>query len=331
MSEFPDASAPRADGDGNADGRAYPDAPEDRWSFGGAAALETTAGVLTPGVLVIGPGHAALAARLLPADEAAGTRRPLAPARARVPELRVKDALDNMAAHRTPGFDDVIVTDDRGARYTLRVVLMSTPPWNPGQVREPTWLSLSLDPVPARECGWFELRTQDGTATRLLPSARPAVRVGPLAPVSGSLAERLPLGQSGMPDAVQRADGPRHHLDISAALPPLDDTAVQLDSLVSEPESWHVYLRARPGWWIHSEDRHRKWAAVSVDVEDDLGGRYRSMFGGSTGHDDYEEVTLRFLPRLDPLAHTLKLTFSGKREQITVELRLIITARSEPE
>lgn len=37
-----------------------------RWSFGGAAAIETAAGTLFPGVLVAGPGHASLEASLIP-------------------------------------------------------------------------------------------------------------------------------------------------------------------------------------------------------------------------------------------------------------------------
>jgi len=63
-------------------------------------------------------------------------------------------------------------------------------------------------------------------------------------------------------------------VDIAADLPSVDGTAVQLDSLISEPGTWRVYLRARPGWWTLSADRHRKWAAMSVQAEDDLGGRY---------------------------------------------------------
>jgi hypothetical protein len=58
---------------------------------------------------------------------------------------------------------------------------------------------------------------------------------------------------------------------------------------------------------------------MSVQAEDDLGGMYLSNFGGSTGG-DYDELILRFLPRLDPLAGALKLTFTGTGEQVAVEL-----------
>ena len=44
-----------------------------------------------------------------------------------------------------------------------------------------------------------------------------------------------------------------------------------------------------------------------------FGGTYLSIFGGSTGPwpRSYEELALRFLPRLDPLAQALILTFRG--------------------
>jgi hypothetical protein len=35
-----------------------------------------------------------------------------------------------------------------------------------------------------------------------------------------------------------------------------------------------------------------------------------------------EEPALQFLPRLDPLAGTLKLTFQGAHEEITVDLEI---------
>ncbi len=151
--------------------------------------------------------------------------------------------------------------------------------------------------------------------TRLLPSARPAVRIGQLGPAPGSPAERelsdlalslvvlqlagagqdaetrgihsqrcsaaltrtakirqsgeldsaselpgqlsrlcavltghqpaggLPRAWSGMLDAAHGTDGPAHHVDIAADLPPVEGTGLQLDSLMSEPGTWRVYLR----------------------------------------------------------------------------------------
>ena len=44
-----------------------------------------------------------------------------------------------------------------------------------------------------------------------------------------------------------------------------------------------------------------------------FGGTYLTIFGGSTGPwpRSYEELALRFLPRLDLLAQALTLTFRG--------------------
>jgi hypothetical protein len=49
---------------------------------------------------------------------------------------------------------------------------------------------------------------------------------------------------------------------------------------------------------------------------------YLSQFGGSRGDVGHEELTLRFLPRLNPLARALTLTFSHAGEQVTLELQL---------
>jgi len=66
---------------------------------------------------------------------------------------------------------------------------------------------------------------------------------------------------------------------------------------------------------------------VSVHAEDDLAGRYASNSGDGTGHGDPEELALGFLPRLDPLARSLRLTFTAASEEVAVDLGLV--ARSE--
>jgi hypothetical protein len=145
-------------------------------------------------------------------------------------------------------------------------------------------------------------------------------------------ADRLPASWSGMLDAVRRADGPRHQLDIGAALPPIDGVIVLADSLISGSDSWRLYLRMTPSWWRHSEDNRRQ-ARVSVCPRDDRGGAYLSTLDGSTRHRDPEEpaheervgheiLGLRFLPRLDPHARALTLTFRGAGEEIAIDLRL---------
>jgi hypothetical protein len=388
------------------------DAPEDRWSFGGGTAIETSAGVLFPEALIVGAGHAVLDASLMPSGNgqpaAARPRRLLLPGMpfARlVPRRRAKAArlarrrradadVATMRALARP--DDVTVVDDRDVRYALRPGGMWGKRGPSGEPAGPMSVRLRLDPAPGRGAGWLELRSKDGAATRLLPSARPPLRVSQLRPAavspaereltdqalwlielqltstgevaedilrqpcsaavartaeiqrSGELdpaselpdqlrqlcavltehrpAERLRASWSGMLDAARRADGPGHHLDVGAALPPIDGVAVQVDSLFSWPHSWRLYLRAMPGWWNYSEDGRRKWNPVSVHAEDDRGGTYLSTFGGSTGHRDHEELALRFLPRLDPLARALKLTCRGSSQEVVVDLGLVPAA-----
>ena len=125
-----------------------------------------------------------------------------------------------------------------------------------------------------------------------------------------------------MLSAANRSDGPACHLDIAAALLPIHGVVVQVDSLVSRPGGWKLYLRARPGWFIYSEDQMLKWDSASVHAEDDLGGGYVSSFGGSTGHPGHEELALDFLPPLDPRARSLTLTFRAAGEQVAVAFDL---------
>jgi hypothetical protein len=353
-----------------------------RWSFGGAAAIETTAGKLFPGGLVAGPGHAVLDASVMPADETLHlpTRPPGDKSVLRARRLATGNALFALQAALT---GSVGLTDDQGMTYALRPGQISIGPEG-GLVS----LHLGVDPVPARERSWLELRGQEGSAARLLPSTRPHTRVGRLTPVTDSPASRelsnlalmlielrltaqdddveqqcsqalaraaeiqrsgelgatgdlpghlarlcafltgqgpadgLPPEWASMINATNSTDGAQQHLDIAAALPEVDGIWVRVDSLVSEPETWKLYLRTEPGWWTYSADRNHKWAAMTVHAEDDLGGMYLSQFGGSSSHDGHEELALRFLPRLNPLARTLTLTFRRAAEQVTIELRL---------
>ena len=388
--------------------------PGKRWSFGGAAALTTSAGVLLPEAVVVGASHALLYASVMPGagqpprGQAAAPgpppRMPLArwAWRRRMMRTRRRSADAAMMTLTTlAGPDEITVVDDRGAGYALRpqggsgVVGPSGEPVGPRSVR--FW----LDPVPRPEVGWLELRRQDGTATRLLPSARPAVQMGQLTPVtvspaereltdqalslielhlaskgqladdilrqrcsaalakmeeirrSGGLdatgelpdqlrqlcavltqhgpADRLPATWTGMLSGARRAEGPRRQLDIGAALPPIDGMVVLADSLISGSGGWRLYMRVTPGWWSYGEDNRRR-ARVSLCARDDRGGMYLSNLDGSTGHRDLDEpadeervghevLALRFLPRLDPDARALTLTFRGVDEEIAVDLR----------
>jgi hypothetical protein len=323
-------------------GLGRPEAADDRWSLGGAVALETAAGTLSPRALVAGPRQAALDVWLTPSPET--QRRLTGRSETEGAGARVAGPLFTLVSDFSEilRFDDVVVVDDRGTTYTLAFESGSIP-----HESVPLDLRFRLDPVPPRECGWLELRGTDGSAARLLPSERPMVQISQPAPAA-------PPGPSGSPEAadmdrpehvlsptgqpptgqpptgqpVLPAEGPAHHLDIAADLPPVDGTAVRLDSLICEADDWCIYLRARPGWWTYSEDAHRKWAAMAVDAQDDLGRRYVSTFGGSTGHGDHEELVLRFQPRLDSLAVSVRLAFTGAEDQVVVDVPLAPAATS---
>jgi hypothetical protein len=102
--------------------------------------------------------------------------------------------------------------------------------------------------------------------------------------------------------------------------------AVRVDILVSVSDGWRLYLRATPGRRNDGEDSHRLGSPVSVHAEDDRAGMYLSTFGGSSGDRGTEEFALRFLPRLDPLARTLRLTCRGASEEVVVDLGLVPAA-----
>jgi hypothetical protein len=132
----------------------------------------------------------------------------------------------------------------------------------------------------------------------------------------------LPRGWHSVLNAADRADGPRLHVDLDTALPPVDGTAVRLNTLASWPRSWDLHLQATPGWWTFSTDGHRKRAAMTVFAEDDLGGLYISNFGGSRGRPGCEEAKLTMRPRLAPGASLLTLTFASQIQQVTAEIPL---------
>jgi hypothetical protein len=363
-------------GDGGA-GRA-----EASWSFGGASPVETAAGTLYPGGLVAGAGHAFLDASLTPTRQARERLALPPPPISSSARAARGEAVRDLAKAITAA---VGLTDDQGTTYALHVEDLQHDP-DLSRERGPVALRLGVDPVPARERGWLELRGHDGSAARLVPSAHAYTRVSRLSPAQDSAeawvlsqqalgliglrltgagqdeverqcsaalaraaeiqqsggagelpgqlarlcavltghgpADGLPRGWSGILDAADCGDGASRHLDLFVALPQVDDTVVRVDSLISEPGTWRVYLRAEPGWWTYSADRNQKWPVLAVAAEDDLGGTYLSQFDGSRGRGGHEELTLRFLPRLNPLARALTLTFSRAIDQVTLELQL---------
>jgi hypothetical protein len=288
--------------------------PLDRWSFGGAAAIETLSGLLLPEGLIVGADDAVLHTTLsLWQNDARDPEAPSERIHGIDEEIRVLEA-----SARTGG---IAVVDDQAATYALRVRELSGAHGSFARS-----IRFRVDPVPGRGIEWLELRGQDGSAARLLPSLRAAVRLGRLAPATAS----PPAGQrpndglrpdrDALPDAAGPTDGPRRHLDLGIILPPVDGITLQLDSLISAPSGWSLFLRANPRWWRYRDDRRRKWSPVTISAEDDRGCAYQPKFGGSAGRDGQEELSLKFSPRLDPLARRLRLTCTGSAEQITVDV-----------
>ncbi len=309
--------------------------PAERWSFGGAAALGTPAGVLLPDILMAGGGHAVLYGTLTmsgddPAPGAASRRRRpaaaallawLDPRRPGSRTVRARRAeADTAVARMRALLAGITVTDDRGAGYALR------PGGSFGILGAPDRsVRLRVHPVPEPGLGWIELRGQDGTTARLLRSPRAAARIGAPGPAAP------PAAVPGMPAAVPPADGPRLGRDIGAALPAVDGVRIHLDSLISQPGSWQLYLRARPRWRGNRAGQPGS-DPFSVRADDDRGGSYLGSYARGTSIPseteragdflEQEELALRFLPGLDPLARALRLTFRGADQEITTELEI---------
>jgi hypothetical protein len=287
--------------------------PLDRWSFGGAAAIETPSGLLLPEVLIVGAERAELSTTLTPWQNDAG------PDRGTSAEGHAGINEQIRALEASTQIGDVTVVDDRGTTYALRVRAAAG-----ARGPSPKSIRFRVDPTPARGIGWLEVRGQNGTA-RLLPSPRATVHVGPLTPVTatpftGRRPDEDSRARDAWPAAVDHSDRPRRYLDVGITLPPIGGITLQLDSLISVPSGWSLFLRASPRWWRYRDDRRQKWSAVEISAEDDRGCPYQHRFGGSSGRDGHEELSLRFSPRLDPLARRLRLTCTGSAEQITIDV-----------
>ena len=307
-------------------------APAERWSFGGAAALQTPGGKLLPEILIAGAGQAILHGSLT-LSENGQLMAPVPPRRVLGPgallarlvprisrntralrERQVKAMVAIRSVHA-----GVTIADDHGARYALRGGRGSGRA--EGSVR---LVHLRVEPVPGRETEWIELQGHDGTTARLLPSPRAAARIGQLGPARVTAAAR-----PAMPGAAPRADGPRFYRDIGVALPPINGVSIHLDTLISLPGSWLLYLRGTPRWRSYGQDGQRGKDPVSAYAEDDRGGGYLGSYARNTQlfttaeeRVMQEELALQFLPRLDPLARAIKLTFQGTREEMIVDLEI---------
>jgi hypothetical protein len=341
MSGLPD----QPDLDTGAERRRPAAAPPGRWSFGGVTILHTRAGVLLPEVLIAGAGQATLHGSLSHgALSRSGTgRHPAAVPRRRAPSrgellarlvpgrnpvaARVRAEAGAAAVESVQALtSSVTIVDDGGARYVLSEADASAEV-GPLDMR----LHLRVDPVPGPDARWVELWGQDDTAARLLPSPRAPARVGQFRPARVTAARWTVIA-----GAALRTDGSRLHRDIGVVLPVVDGARVHLDSLVSLPGGWHLYLRlyrpARPPSRDRGRAGRRNKDLIAVHAEDDRGRRYLASYlrspalpaGGDPAGQamEREEVTVRFGPRLDPLAWTVRLTFQGTRQEIPVDVEI---------
>ena len=144
---------------------------ETSWSFGGASPIETVAGTLHPRGLIASAGHAFLDASLTPTRQ---TRERLAlppPPVSSSARAARGEAVRDLAGAIIAA---VALSDDQGTTYALHVEDLQHVP-DLSQERGPVALRLGVDPVPARERGWLELRGHDGSVSGALGAIRPRV------------------------------------------------------------------------------------------------------------------------------------------------------------
>jgi hypothetical protein len=298
-------------------------APLERWSFGGAAAIETGAGTLLPEGLVAGADDALLFTTVIPWDASSDddvwsdgeswsdhgsswARRP----------GTIDDEI--RALEPSTRTDDITVADDQGATYALSLRAASG-----AHGPSPKSIWLRVDPIPGPSVEWIELQGRNGTTGRLVRSPRAVVRLGGPTPVTARPAEGAVTGDVffASPDAADPADA-RHHLDLGVTLPTLDGITLQLDSLFGTLGGWSLRLRATPRWFRYRDNGNRKWSPVAIIAKDDRGHSYSYSFSGSSGRDGHQYLTLQFSPRLDPFARRLRLTCSGSTDQVSLDVDL---------
>lgn len=297
--------------------------PLERWSFGGAAAIETGAGTLLPEGLVAGADDALLFTTVTPRDASpdddvwsdGGSWPDHGSSRASRPRT-IDDEI--RALEPSTRTDDLTVADDQGATYALSVRAASG---TGGPSPKSIWFR--VDPIPGQSVLWLELQGRNGTTARLLRSPRAVVRLGRLTPVTARPTERPVAGDAVVagPDVADPADA-RHHLDLGVTLPALDGITLQLDSLFATHSGWSLRLRATPRWFRYRDNGNRKWSPVAISAEDDRGRSYSPSFGGSSGRGGHEYLTLEFSPRLDPFARRLRLTCSGSIDRVSLDVDL---------
>jgi hypothetical protein len=123
-------------------------------------------------------------------------------------------------------------------------------------------------------------------------------------------------------------DGGLHHRRIGLTLPPLAGTTLRLDALTCTPRGWRLHLRSTGRWSAEArrDDEGNltdKWASIEAGATDDRGNSYLGIHGAFSGGDGgIVRRTVEFRTRLDPLARSLAITFSGPAELVTADLDL---------
>ena len=178
--------------------------PLERWSFGGAAAIETGAGTLLPEGLVAGADDALLFTTVTPWDASpdddvwsdGGSWSDHGSSWASRPRT-IDDEI--RALEPSTRTDDITVADDQGATYALSVRAASGAG---GPSPKSIWFR--VDPIPGQSVLWLELQGRNGTTARLLRSPRAVVRLGRLTPVTARPTERPVTGDAVSPALTLR-------------------------------------------------------------------------------------------------------------------------------
>jgi hypothetical protein len=295
--------------------------PLERWSFGGAAAIETGVGRLLPEALVVGDDDALLFSTVIPWDASTEDE-----------PGSIDDEI--RALKSSTRTDDIAVADDQGRTYALS-------PRETSGTRGPSpkLIRFGVDPIPGQSVDWIELQGRNGTTARLVRSPRAVVRFGrlrrpdppsePTTAGAGTPVTARPAARSlpdpdlyASSDTADLTDGAGRHCDLGVTLPTLDGITLELDSLFSTLSGWSLRLRATPRWFRYRDDGNRKWSPVTIRAEDDRDHSYSPSFGGSAGRNGHEYVSLQFSPRLDPCARRLRLTCTSSTGQISVDVDL---------
>lgn len=116
-------------------------------------------------------------------------------------------------------------------------------------------------------------------------------------------------------------------LDPAVVVGPIDGVTIGIDTVISEPDGWLLYMTAHPYWWVSREPGTEQYAA-DVRATDDQGGIYTEQSDGSCSMPSGGETAcLSFHPRLDPAATALRLVLRG----LTQEVALTVNVSGEPQ